>query len=111
MKNYNFLFEKQNLIPTIVQDHTTNTVLMLAYSNKESLKKTVDSGKATYFSRSRNSLWTKGETSGNFQKVVKICVDCDLDTILFFVEQTGNACHTGNYSCFYRELGEEIKSE
>lgn len=102
--NTSKLFQKLNLVPTIVQDSKTKEVLMLAYSNEESLKKTLESGKATYFSRSRNELWTKGETSGNFQKIIKISVDCDLDTLLFEVEQTGNACHTGNHSCFFREL-------
>ena len=106
MKNYDFLFEKQNLIPTIVQDSETKAVLMLAYSGKESLQKTLETGRAAYFSRSRNSLWTKGETSGNFQKIVNIFVDCDEDTLLFEVEQTGVACHTGEYSCFFRKLDE-----
>jgi len=104
---YDYLFEKQNLIPTIVQDSKTKAVLMLAYSGKESLQKTVETGRATYFSRSRNRLWTKGETSGNYQKIVNIFVDCDCDTLLFEVEQTGVACHTGNYTCFYRKFEEE----
>ena len=108
--NYNFLFEKQNLVPTIVQNSETKAVLMLAYSSKESLQKTVETGKATYFSRSRQRLWTKGETSGNYQKIVNIFIDCDEDTLLFEVEQTGNACHTGNYSCFYRKIN-EVKGE
>lgn len=94
-------FEKQNgLIPTIVQDITTKEVLMLAYSNKESLKKTYESNLATYYSRSRNKLWTKGETSGNVQKIKKIYLDCDSDTLLFLVSQKGVACHRNKRTCF-----------
>lgn len=94
-------FEKQNgLIPTIVQDVKTKQVLMLAYSNKDAVLKTLQAGKATYFSRSRNSLWTKGETSGNFQKLVSAKFDCDRDTLLYKVEQTGAACHLGRFTCF-----------
>ena len=97
----NLDFEKQKgLIPTIVQDVDTKQVLMLAYSNRESLEKTFDTGLATYFSRSRNELWTKGLTSGNTQNFVTARFDCDKDAILFYVKQSGNACHLDRYSCF-----------
>lgn len=94
-------FEKCNgLVPTIVQDVKTKQVLMLAYSNKESLRKSLTEGKATYFSRSRNEIWTKGETSGNTQELVNAKFDCDADSILFKVNQKGNACHLNRFSCF-----------
>ncbi len=94
-------FEKQNgLIPTIVQDIDTKQVLMLAYSNKESLRKSLSEGLATYYSRSRQELWTKGLTSGNTQELISAKFDCDRDSLLFKVKQKGNACHTGRYSCF-----------
>lgn len=94
-------FEKQHgLIPTIVQDIQTKEVLMLAYSNKESLKKTYEIRKATYYSRSRKCLWTKGEKSGNIQSIEKIYLDCDSDTILFLVNQKEMACHRNKRTCF-----------
>lgn len=94
-------FEKGNgLIPTIVQDIDTKQVLMMAYSNPDSLKKSFDGGLATYFSRSRNELWTKGLTSGNTQELKTARFDCDFDTILFKVKQTGGACHLDRHSCF-----------
>jgi phosphoribosyl-AMP cyclohydrolase len=99
-------FEKGGgLLPVIVQDFETNEVLMLAYVNRESFDKTMETGKATYWSRSRNTLWVKGETSGNLQLVKEIRIDCDSDTVLFKVEQKGGAaCHTGYRSCFYRTV-------
>jgi phosphoribosyl-AMP cyclohydrolase len=97
-------FTKTNgLIPAIAQDYETGEVLMLAYMNQEAWEATLATGKATYWSRSRQKLWVKGETSGNVQKVREIRVDCDNDTVLLKVEQIGKAaCHTGHISCFYR---------
>lgn len=107
-------FNEKGLIPAVVQDVDTKGVLMLAYMNKESMKKTLVDKKATYFSRSREEFWTKGETSGNTQEVVGFYFDCDKDTILLLVKQKGVACHTGNYSCFFNEVFSEddvLKSE
>ena len=102
-------FEKGNgLLPVVVQDVHTKEVLMLAYMNEESLNKTIETKVETYYSRSRQALWVKGETSGHYQYVKDIRIDCDEDTILLLVEQVGAACHTGHYSCFYRNIeGEE----
>jgi phosphoribosyl-AMP cyclohydrolase len=99
-------FDKNGLVPAIVQDYRTGEVLMLAYMNKDSLKKTIRSGKTCFWSRSRKKYWTKGETSGNFQFVKNIYYDCDMDTLLVKVRQAGDgvACHTGNRSCFYRKI-------
>ena len=98
-------FEKCNgLVPAIVQDYDTKDVLMLAYMSKESLEKTLEGDTTWFYSRSRNELWNKGATSGHFQYVKEIKIDCDNDTILILVEQTGAACHTDNKTCFYREL-------
>ena len=98
-------FEKGNgLVPAIVQDAISGEVLMLGYMNEESLRKTLETGLATYWSRSRNELWIKGETSGHYQHVQEIRIDCDEDTLLIKVIQDGVACHTGNRSCFYRLL-------
>lgn len=94
-------FNDNGLIPAITQDYLTGEVLMLAYMNKESLKLTIDTGKIHYFSRSRNKLWLKGETSGNFQYLKELFYDCDGDTLLLKVEQVGPACHTGSRSCFH----------
>ena len=102
-------FDERGLVPAIVQDYRTKEVLMLAYMNKESLDKTIKTGKTCFYSRSRKTLWEKGETSGHTQYVKSISVDCDNDTLLISVEQVGDACHTGEHTCFYRNLdGEKI---
>jgi phosphoribosyl-AMP cyclohydrolase len=95
------LFAKSDLVPAVVQDAATKDVLMLAYMNEESLRRTLKTGYTWFYSRSRAQLWQKGETSGNVQKVVAIVPDCDDDTLLVTVEQTGVACHTGAWSCFF----------
>jgi len=95
--------QSSELKPVIVQDSSTKEVLMLAYANEEALKKSRETGYAWYWSRSRNKLWMKGETSGNTQKIVEIRDDCDSDALLYIVEQKGVACHTGQYSCFRKE--------
>lgn len=97
-------FNSSGLIPAIVQDAETKDVLMLAYMNKESMQLTLDTGETIFWSRSRKELWHKGETSGNIQRVVEIRVDCDQDTLLILVHPAGPACHTGNQTCFYRDL-------
>lgn len=103
-------FSKQGgLVPAIIQDYQTGQVLMLAYMNEVALQKTLETGKTWFFSRSRQTLWMKGETSGHIQEVKELYYDCDQDTILIMVNQVGAACHTGHYSCFYRNLqGEEV---
>ena len=108
----NLKFNDKGLIPCIDQDARTRKVLMLAYMNKESLALTEETGYMHYYSRSREQLWKKGETSGHVQQVVSLAYDCDGDTILAQVIQTGAACHTGEYSCFFNELlGEQPESE
>lgn len=104
-------YNADGLVPAITQDIRTDEVLMLAYMNEESLKKTIETGKAHYYSRSRQKLWLKGETSGHFQKIRSISIDCDQDTLLLKVEQTGAACHTGHRSCFFTRLeADELKT-
>jgi phosphoribosyl-AMP cyclohydrolase len=98
------LKDADGLIPAIVQDATSNEVLMLAYMNAESLSLTLSSGKATYFSRSRNELWVKGATSGHYQQVHSVALDCDGDALLLRVTQTGVACHTGERTCFHTPI-------
>jgi len=102
-------FEKMGgLVPAVVQDYETGEVLMLAYMNKQAWEETLKTGMATYFSRSRQELWVKGKTSGNFQVVKEIRIDCDDDTVLLRVEQLGGAaCHTGHKSCFYKKVEDE----
>ncbi len=102
-----FKKDDMGLVPCIVQDYKTKDVLMMAYMNEESFAKTLETGRMTYFSRSRNELWVKGETSGHFQYVKSLSIDCDKDTILAKVSQVGAACHTGNRSCFYTPLVEK----
>lgn len=97
-------FKKGDLIPAIVQEASTGEVLMLAYMNRESLLKTLETGYTWFWSRSRQELWNKGATSGNVQKIVEIKGDCDDDTLLIKVIQTGNACHTGSHSCFFNDI-------
>ncbi|MDD4801626.1 MAG: bifunctional phosphoribosyl-AMP cyclohydrolase/phosphoribosyl-ATP diphosphatase HisIE [Syntrophomonas sp.] len=104
-------FDEQGLVPAIIQDFQRGQVLMMAYMNREALEKTLSTGKTWFYSRSRQSLWNKGETSGSYQTVKEIFYDCDEDTLLITVEQAGAACHTGHYSCFYRNAdGEETAS-
>jgi len=102
-------FKKSELIPAIAQDYKTGKVLMLAYMNKEAFDLTLKTKKATYFSRSRNKLWKKGESSGNIQEVKEVLIDCDEDTILLKVKQIGKAaCHEGYESCFFRDIKGKI---
>jgi phosphoribosyl-ATP pyrophosphohydrolase/phosphoribosyl-AMP cyclohydrolase len=97
-------FDDSGLIPVVVQDFQTNEILMTAYMNREAFDKSMETGMAHYWSRSRKKLWKKGETSGHYQYIKSVCIDCDGDTLLLKVEQKEAACHTGHYSCFYREL-------
>ncbi len=105
--NLDFKYNADGLIPAIVQDAQTKRVLMMAWMNRESLEKTCESGLMTYWSRSRQKLWLKGESSGHTQRVVRWFKDCDADTLLFEVEQTGGACHTGYESCFFQPLNRD----
>jgi phosphoribosyl-ATP pyrophosphohydrolase/phosphoribosyl-AMP cyclohydrolase len=112
MLKYNVKFDERGLVPAVVQDYATGEVLMQAYMNEESLRKTLETGFTWFYSRSRNELWEKGATSGNIQEVKEILYDCDGDCLLMKVKQVGAACHTGNRSCFYRSLwsdGDSVK--
>ena len=103
-EDINLKFDDKGLIPAVVQDSHTLEILMLAWMNADSLQRTLDTGEAWFWSRSRQELWHKGATSGNTQEVVQIKVDCDEDTLLVFVNPAGPACHTGARSCFFRSL-------
>lgn len=97
-------FDEKGLIPAVIQDYNTSEVLMVAYMNAESLRRTVQAGLTCFWSRSRAKFWIKGETSGNVQRVKEILYDCDMDTLLIKVEPAGPACHTGNRTCFFRRF-------
>ena len=109
--NLDQYFQKAELIPAIVYEASTGQVLMLAYMNRESMQKTLETGYTWFWSRSRQELWNKGATSGQLQKVLAIDADCDNDTLLVTVEQTGAACHTGHHSCFYTRIYERQTEE
>jgi len=100
-------WNEDSLVPVIVQDAQSGVVLMLAYMNAEALRLTLETGESHFWSRSRKELWHKGATSGNVQRVREVRIDCDADTILLTVDPAGPACHTGEYSCFYREIKRE----
>jgi len=97
-------YDAAGLVPAVVQDSKDGAVLMVAYMNREALRRTLTSGRTCFWSRSRQEYWVKGETSGNTQKVVRVAIDCDADCVLVTVEQKGVACHTGKRSCFYRTV-------
>lgn len=107
--NFRHEINGMKVITAIAQDADTNEILMLANMNKEALIKTIETGKAHYWSTSRNKLWLKGESSGHFQEVKEIFVDCDMDAIVLKIKQTGAACHEGYRSCFFRKLNTENK--
>ncbi|WP_371223979.1 phosphoribosyl-AMP cyclohydrolase [Roseovarius sp. 2305UL8-3] len=104
-------YDDRGLIPAIAQDHATGEVLMMAWMNAEAVTRTLETGRVTYWSRSRQAFWIKGETSGHVQKLIEMRVDCDRDCLLMRIEQTGAACHTNRRSCFYTGIqdGEEVE--
>jgi len=104
-------FDANGLVPAVIQDAENGQVLMVAYMNRESILKTLETGLCTYWSRSRQTFWVKGETSGHYQRVKSVRVDCDADCLLIQIEQVGVACHTGNRSCFFRRVTEEGELE
>jgi phosphoribosyl-AMP cyclohydrolase len=104
-------FDEAGLLPAVAQDVETGELLMLAYVDAEAVERTVETGLAHYYSRSRDELWQKGETSGHVQRVAEVHVDCDGDALLYRVEQAGGACHTGHRSCFHRTLDGEVVAE
>ena len=112
--NFRHTIDGEKLAIAIAQDYKTSQILMVAFINKEAYEESVKTGKAHYYSTSRKQVWFKGESSGHIQKIKEIKLDCDEDAILFKVEQTGGACHTGHYSCFYKTLtdnGQTIKED
>lgn len=111
MKAEDVKFDEQGLVPAIVQDAQSKEVLTLAYMNKESLKKSLETGETWFYSRSRQELWHKGETSGNTQKIIDWAIDCDSDALLVKVKPAGPACHTGSYSCFKAEADDKTEAE
>ena len=104
-------YDANGLIPAIAQDHLGGEVLMMAWMNADSLRKTLETGQVTYWSRSRQSFWAKGESSGHVQKLVELRVDCDRDCLLVLIEQTGPACHTNRRSCFFTALRDGAEVE
>jgi phosphoribosyl-ATP pyrophosphohydrolase/phosphoribosyl-AMP cyclohydrolase len=111
LDDIDFKYNEQGLMPAVVQDAETKDILMLAYVNEESLKLSLEKGETVFYSRSRQELWHKGETSGNTQEIKEIFYDCDQDTILFLVDPAGPACHTGETSCFYRKIAEDTDAK
>lgn len=105
--NFRHEINGKKLATAIVQDYKTNEILMLAFIDEEAFDKTIETGKAHYYSTSRNAIWFKGEESGHTQQVKEILFDCDKDAIIFKIEQKGGACHTGHYSCFYQKLSQD----
>lgn len=104
LKKIKIKYDKNGLVPAIIQDYRTKDVLMLAYMNEKALRRTLKLKKTCFWSRSRKEYWIKGQTSGHFQYVKEICYDCDIDALLIKVRQVGAACHTGNKSCFFRKV-------
>lgn len=104
-------FDEDGLVPVVAQEAETGTVLMVAYASPEALARTRETGQAHYYSRSRDELWRKGESSGHTQAVLEVRVDCDGDAVLYLVDQTGGACHTGYRSCFYRTVDGDVVGE
>lgn len=111
MNDFNLKWDEKGLIPAIVQDVNTKEVLMMAYMNEDSLKKTLETGRTCFWSRSRQKFWFKGESSGNIQKVKEVRYDCDADSVLILVEQIGAACHEGYPTCYFRTIDGNVKSE
>ncbi len=101
------LFDKAGLVPAIAQRHNTGEVLMLAWMNRDAVRETLTTGRVTYWSRSRQKLWRKGDTSGHTQRLISLRIDCDGDTLLLNVEQIGAACHTNRSNCFFREISQD----